>query len=64
MVLLVVPANADPDKAHATQMAAAAPTDYSTVDNLLMVSAREREKSPSTRSAVRPSNGCIALHPV
>jgi hypothetical protein len=52
MVLLVVPANADPDKARATQMAAAAPTDYSTVDNLLMVSARERENSPSTRSAV------------
>jgi hypothetical protein len=43
IVLLVVPPNADPDKAHATLMAAAAPSNGSTVDSLLMVSARERE---------------------
>jgi Family of unknown function (DUF5994) len=43
IVLLVVPPNAHPDKAHATLMAAAAPSDDSTVDSLLMVSARERE---------------------
>jgi hypothetical protein len=43
IVLLVVPPNADPDKAHATLMAAAAPSNDSTVDSLLMVSARERE---------------------
>jgi hypothetical protein len=36
--LLVVPPNADPDKAHATLMAAAAPSNKSTVDSLLMVS--------------------------
>jgi hypothetical protein len=43
IVLLVLPPNADPDKAHATLMAAAAPSNDSTVDSLLMVSARERE---------------------
>lgn len=43
IVLLVVPPNTDPDKAHATLMAAAAPSNDSTVDSLLMVSARERE---------------------
>jgi hypothetical protein len=40
IVLLVVPPNADPDEAHATLMAAAAPSDDSTVDSLLMVGAR------------------------
>jgi hypothetical protein len=43
IVLLVVPPNAHPDKAHATLTAAAAPSDDSTVDRLLVVSARERE---------------------
>jgi hypothetical protein len=38
--LLVVPPNADPDGAHATLMAAAAPSNDSTVDSLLMGSAR------------------------
>jgi hypothetical protein len=38
ILLLVVPPNADPDKAHATLMAAAAPSNKSTVDSLLMVS--------------------------
>jgi hypothetical protein len=51
MVLLVVPPNADPDKAHATLMTAAAPTNNSTVDNLLMVSARERESRTQAASA-------------
>ncbi|MFL6081728.1 MAG: DUF5994 family protein [Mycobacterium sp.] len=39
IVLLVVPPNADPDKAHATLMAAAVPSNKSTVDNLLVVTA-------------------------
>jgi len=43
IVLLVTPPHGDPDKAHATLMAAAAPSDDSTVDSLLMVSPRERE---------------------
>jgi hypothetical protein len=43
IVLLVVPPNVEPEKAHATLMAAAAPSNDSTVDGLLMVSARERE---------------------
>ena len=43
IVLLVVPPNADPDEAHATLMAAAAPSNGSTVDSLLMVSARDKE---------------------
>ena len=38
--LLVVPPNADPDGAHATLMAAAAPSNDSTVDSLLRGSAR------------------------
>jgi hypothetical protein len=38
--LLVVPPNADPDGAHDTLMAAAAPSNDSTVDSLLMSSAR------------------------
>ena len=37
IVLLVVPPNADPDQAHATLMAAAAPSNNSTVDNLLTI---------------------------
>jgi hypothetical protein len=43
IVLLVVPSNADPDGAHATLMAAAAPRNDSTVDSLLMISAQDRE---------------------
>jgi hypothetical protein len=39
IVLLVVPPNADADKAHATLMAAAVPSNKSTVDNLLVVTA-------------------------
>ena len=37
IVLLVVPAATDPDRAHAIMMAAAAPDDTSTVDELLAV---------------------------
>jgi hypothetical protein len=43
IVLLVVPFNTEPDDAHATLMAAAAPKNDSTVDSLLMISARDRE---------------------
>jgi hypothetical protein len=41
IVLLVVPPDADPDEAHAILMAAAAPSDDSTVASLLMTSARD-----------------------
>jgi hypothetical protein len=43
IVLLVVPANTDADEAHTTLMAAAAPSNDSTVDTLLTISARDRE---------------------
>jgi Family of unknown function (DUF5994) len=43
IVLLVVPPHTQPDRAHATMMAAAAPDDDSTVDGLLMISLRDRE---------------------
>lgn len=43
MVLLAVPPHTEPDCAHATMMAAAAPDDDSTVDGLLMISLRDRE---------------------
>ncbi len=42
IVLLVVPPHTDPDRAHATMTAAAAPEDSSTVDALLMISLRDR----------------------
>lgn len=42
IVLLVVPPHTDPDRAHATMTAAAAPEDGSTVDALLMISLRDR----------------------
>jgi hypothetical protein len=41
IALLVVPPNADPDHAHATLMAAAAPSNDTTVDGLLVGSARD-----------------------
>jgi Family of unknown function (DUF5994) len=68
IVLLVVPPNADPDEAHATLMAAAAPSDDSTVDSLLTISVRDRENrthaagaqerwqsAPSNRSETQPA---------
>ena len=45
IALLVVPPNTDPNEAHATLMAAAAPSNDSTVDSLLMNSERDRENS-------------------
>jgi hypothetical protein len=51
IVLLVVRPNADPDLAHATLMAAAAPSNDSTVDNLLMVSAQERKSRTQAADA-------------
>lgn len=52
IVLLVVPPHTDPDRAHAAMMAAAAPTDESTVDRLLMISLQDRE-SRTQRAAAR-----------
>ena len=43
IALLVVPPNTDPDGAHTTLMATAAPSNDSTVDSLLMISAPDRE---------------------
>ena len=44
IALLVAPPSTDPDQAHATLMAAAAPDDRSTVDDLLAQTARGTEK--------------------
>ncbi|MEI6252956.1 MAG: DUF5994 family protein [Mycobacteriaceae bacterium] len=43
IVLLVVPPHTEPDRAHATLMAAAAPNNESTVDGLLMISLQDKE---------------------
>ena len=51
IVLLVVPPHIDPDRAHATMMAAAAPDDDSTVDGLLMISLRDRESRTQRAAA-------------
>jgi hypothetical protein len=45
IALLVVPADSDPDEAHATLMAAATPHDTSTVDGLLLMTARHAEQT-------------------
>ena len=41
IALLVVPPNSDQDEAHAILMAAASPSDESTVDGLLTMTARQ-----------------------
>ncbi len=48
IVLLVVPAHTDPDQAHHTMMAAAAPDNASTIDGLLKTGAQDREAHTST----------------
>ena len=48
IVLLVVPPNTDPDQAHATMMAAAAPNNDATVDGLLLASAADGGKAEKT----------------
>lgn len=45
IALLVVPADSDPDEAHATLMAAATPHDKSTVDGLLLMTDRHAEQT-------------------
>ena len=52
IALLVVPPNADPDEAHATLMAAAAPGNDSTVDSLLTISAWDRENRTQAAGVV------------
>ena len=49
--LLVVPWHTDPDYAHATVMAAAAPSNASTVDGLLMISEQDRENRTRATAA-------------
>lgn len=44
LILVVVPACADPSDAHATMMTAAQPNDTGTVEGLLAISPRDREK--------------------
>ena len=51
IVLLVVPPHTDPDRAHATMMAAAAQDNDSTVDGLLMISLRDRESRTQRTAA-------------
>jgi len=65
IVLLVVPFHIDPDQAHRIVTAAAAPDDTSTVDTLLMISAKDRE-SRTKRDAARErwDAECQANEPV
>ena len=51
IVLLVVPPHTDPDHAHATMMAAAAPSNDSTVGGLLMAGEPDRETPIQTAAA-------------
>lgn len=51
IVLLVVPPHTDPDHAHATMMAAAAPSNASTVGGLLMAGEPDRETPIQTAVA-------------
>src|SRR6476646_9846214 len=60
-VLLVVPPHTDPDRAHATLMAAAAPDNDSTVDGLLMISLRDRE--PVHTELPRKNAGTLKAEP-
>lgn len=48
ILLLVVPPHIDPHSAHETMMAAAAPNNASTVDDLLMIGAQDRETGNGT----------------
>ena len=51
IVLLVVPPHTDPDHAHASMMAAAAPSNASTVGGLLMAGQPDRETPIQTAAA-------------
>ena len=51
IALLVVPTNTDPDDAHTTLMAAAFPSDRSTIDSLLMITPHDRETHTQTVGA-------------
>ena len=62
IVLLVVPPHTDPDRAHATLMAAAAPDNDSTVDGLLMISLRI-QGIPYTQSCRRKNAGTLKAEP-
>ena len=61
IALLVVPPNTDPDEAHATLMAAAAPGNDSTIDSLLMISARDRENRTQAAGVVELDGQLIDL---
>jgi len=51
IALLVVPPHTDPDHAHATMMAAAGPSNVSTVDGLFMAGEPDRETGTQTAAA-------------
>lgn len=51
IVLLVVPAHTDPDDAHTTMMAAAAPNNAASVDGLLRIGLRDRETRAEAAAA-------------
>jgi|ERR1700757_1768289 len=51
VILLVVPPHTDPDDAHATMMAAAAPNNAATVDGLLRISLRDSETRAQAAAA-------------
>ena len=51
IILLVVPPHTDPDRAHATMMAAAGPNNVSTVGGLFMAGEPDRETGTQTAAA-------------
>ena len=61
IVLLVVPPNADPDEAHATLVAAAAPRNDSTVDGLLMISAQTGRTARRRRASSLVAQAVVEL---
>jgi uncharacterized protein DUF5994 len=51
LTLLVIPPHTDPDDAHSTMMTAATPNNATTVDGLLMISPRDRDRRTQASSA-------------
>ena len=51
LTLLVIPPHTDPDHAHTTMMAAAQPNNAATVDGLLMISSRDRDRRMQASTA-------------
>lgn len=64
LILLVIPPRTDPDDAHTTMMAAAQPDGTATVDGLLMISPRDRDRRAQASTAQErwDSEGGTAAH--